>query len=102
VTASQTIELVIVTFFRETVEISYCTFSVHFSYAYNLFPQQITQLILMFLHVWAVNCSYPPGAASVEHVYSMLYMLSNINGKMCKRISAMPQMFSVMKFVLKL
>ena len=101
-TTSQTTEFAIVTFLLETVEISYCTFSVQSSYAYIFFPQLITQLVLMFLHVSAVNYSYSQGATSVEHVSSMLYILSNINGKICTLISAMPLMFSVMKFVLKL
>jgi len=44
------------------------------SYIQDYF-QLIAQLVLMLLHVSAINYSHPEGATCVEDLYSMLYNL---------------------------
>jgi hypothetical protein len=61
----------------------------------HIYFQLLAQLVLMLLHVSAVNCSHLQGATSVEGMYSVLYRLSNTKGEIFLHIS-------VNKIVLKL
>ena len=52
----------------------------------NVYCQLTEQLVLM-LHVSTANRSHLQGAASVEYMHSVLHTLSNINGKIFIHIS---------------
>jgi hypothetical protein len=66
-------------------------------------------LYYLILNLWniatlwpSVNDGHPEAATSVADVYSMLYMLSNINVKMFVHISVIAQIYSIIKNVWKL
>jgi len=59
-------------------------------------------LFKILQHVSAVNCSHPQGATRVDDIHSVLYMLSNINGKIFAHASVIPLTYDIVKIVSKL
>jgi len=55
----------------------------------------------MLQHVSAVNCSHPQGVTRVDDIYSVLYRLSIINGKIFTHTSVIPLRDGTIKIVSK-